>query len=206
MDREHVRQWLTEALAQRGETPTALARKAGVSQSTLTRFLADADGTMLSMRTMAKLVHVIGRPPPGLETTARTANPHVPQPENFREPEAEPYSVADLPSDPVTRALAALTEGRNAADVWVLRTAALRNAGYLPGDLVIVDLNATPKRGDIVCAQVYEWAKKTAETIFRIYEPPYLVAAGDLPNLRKPLVVDENQIIIKGVVTQLLRR
>lgn len=36
--REEIRAWLLKILADRNETPTALARRAGVAQSTITRF------------------------------------------------------------------------------------------------------------------------------------------------------------------------
>lgn len=75
----------------------------------------------------------------------------------------------------------------------------------MPGDVVVVDLAATPTRGDVVCAQVYRWHEGKAETVFRIFEPPYLVAASAAPALRMPLVVDNDRVMIKGVVTHSLR-
>lgn len=200
LDRTAVHTWLTELLTSLGETPTSLARRAGVAQSTLTRFLNNEDSSMLSTRSIAKIAHATGdKGPPGFRTE--------PQPRNsgLAEPEAVPFKGLDALEKPLKRALAGLLEGRNATDVWVLRTTALIHAGYLPGDFVIVDLNATPKAGDVVCAQVYQWALGTAETVFRIYEPPYLVAPSADPQLRRPLVVDNDRVVIKGVVTHLLR-
>jgi SOS-response transcriptional repressor LexA len=81
----------------------------------------------------------------------------------------------------------------------------MEDAGYMPGDILIVDLNAEPERGDCVCAQLYRWQVGTAETIFRIYEEPYLLAATRHPDLRKPLLVDNDRVVIKGVVTEILR-
>jgi hypothetical protein len=57
----------------------------------------------------------------------------------------------------------------------------------------------------VVCAQVYQWPSGTAQTVFRIFEPPYLVAATDDPTERRPLLIDNNQVTVKGVVTQSLR-
>src|SRR5947209_1043302 len=57
-----------------------------------------------------------------------------------------------------------------------------------------------PEAGGAVGAQVYDWRRAAAETVMRLYEPPYLVAASLDEGLRRPLVVDNEQVIIKGVV------
>jgi len=204
--RDALHAWLTQTIERSGETATALARRAGVAQTTLTRFLNREDSSMLGLRTITKLVHATGSAPPGLSITP-TAPQAVPRAIGLGEggPEAEPIDATNDLDEPVERAVRALIAGRDAADAWRLHTSALENAGYLPGDLVIVDLNAHAEAGDVVCAQVYRWQAGTAETIFRIYEPPYLVAACRDPALRRPLVVDNDQVVIKGIVTHLLR-
>ena len=119
--------------------------------------------------------------------------------------ETEALPITDTDND-IGRVLNALVSGRNAANPWTLNSRALEDAGYLPGDILVVDLNAQPKAGDVVCVQIYKWAEGKADTVFRIYEPPYLLAACRDPALRRPLLVDNNHIIIKGVVTECLRR
>jgi hypothetical protein len=202
--KEELRTWLSDVLARTGETPSGLARRAGLATTTLTRFLNDPDANMLGMRSVAKIAHVAGIQPAGVPRLAASNGPA----RGMAEDEAAPY-VAEAVGDPTTRAIEALIAGRNATDPWVLRTRALEAAGYLPGDIVIVDLNRPPQARDIVCAQDYRWNEGKAETVFRIYEPPYLVAAcHDLElqeKLRRPLVVDNDRVIIKGVVTDLLR-
>ncbi len=58
---------------------------------------------------------------------------------------------------------------------------------------------------DVVCAQVYDWARGKAETVFRLYEPPYLLSSTTDPKLLRPLVVDDDVVMIKGVVVASLR-
>lgn len=201
LTRDGVKRWLLDVLKATGETPTALARRAGIAQSTLTRFLGPDDGPMLSLTTISKIAHVTGITPDGFAAMPA----HELRLAGMSEREAEPIANLETAPTELQQALRALTAGRNAADVWILRTHALAWAGYLPGDYVVVDLGLRPDAGDIVCAQHYSWASSTAETIFRIYEPPYLVAAGSAPDLRRPLVVDGERVIVKGVVTALLR-
>ena len=75
----------------------------------------------------------------------------------------------------------------------------------MPDDIVIVSLNEPPKPGSVICAQSYRWSEGRAETIFRIYEPPYIVAATRDTTLRRPMLVDNDRVIIKGVVIAQLR-
>lgn len=201
LTRSGLRAWLREVLARTGDTPTSLARKAGIAQSTLTRFLnEEEDGPMLTLRTVSKIAHVVGMAPEGFVTP-----PVDIVPSGLREGEAVPLDSLSSLDAHVQESLDALTRGRNAADVWRLTTSALAQIGYLPGDFIVVDLGIVAEAGDVVCAQHYAWPTASAETIFRIYEPPYLVAAGNDPALRRPLVVDGERVIIKGVVTELMR-
>jgi SOS-response transcriptional repressor LexA len=86
----------------------------------------------------------------------------------------------------------------------VLRSRSLESAGYMPGDILMVDLNGRPEPGDVVCAQIYDRSGK-AETIFRIYEHPFLVAATLDGRLMKPHLVDNDRVVIRGVVIASLR-
>ena len=105
-------------------------------------------------------------------------------------------------ADPtVSAAITALIGDRQAAVAWTIRTRALECIGYLPGDIVIVDLGCQPARGDVVCAEVYSLGRQDAEMVMRIYEPPILAAASfDEQLLRRPLMVDDARVTIKGVV------
>lgn len=118
------------------------------------------------------------------------------------EPEAAPFAAGSDDDGAITRAVRALSAGRNAADPWVLKTRALESEGYLPGDVVIVDLNEAPKVGDVVCAQVFG-PEGRAETVFRLWQPPYLIGTGR--EARQPLRVGEDAVMLKGVVVASFR-
>ncbi|MDP3554853.1 hypothetical protein [Methylocystis sp.] len=191
--RDEQRAWLLDLLARTGEAPTSLAHRAGLAPTTLTRFLNDPEhGTALSARTISAVEKAAG--------VRFGAGPQI----ALRDREAEPfvYEQAGETMGAIVRAAVGVANG---IDPWTLRSRALEAAGLMPGDTLIVDLNADPKAGDVVCAQVYEWARGKAETVFRIFEPPSLVSATLDPALRKPLFVDHHNIVIKGVVVASIR-
>lgn len=68
----------------------------------------------------------------------------------------------------------------------------------------MVDLNARPEVGDVVCAQVYDRAGK-GETVFRVFEDPFLVAATLDTKLIRPLLIDNDRVVIRGVVVASFR-
>jgi len=209
--REAVLHWLDLCMEKTGETATGLARMAGIASTTLTRFLADPDAHMLSIRTMSKIGHAAGVPPPFAPLAGQ---PDTEQGQSsqlqigFAAPEAERFEPAGR-NDRLGNIAAAAIAGREATHPWSIRTRAVEGRGILPGDVVIVDLNATPSKGQIVCAQVYDWQTRQAETVWRVFEPPYLVAAALDPalaeTLRRPLIVDNDRVVIKGVVTEVFR-
>lgn len=194
--RAELKAWIEKIIAETGETASGLARKAGLATTTLTRFLAEDDGPMLGMRSIAKIAHATRRQPLGLAPAA------APAAGGLAEAEAEPYVAS---GGPVASAVAALVSGRNAADPWLLKSHALELAGYMPGDILIVDLAQVAQSGNVVCAVDYKFGNVKPETVFRIYEWPYLVAASSAPRLRKPLLVDNERVVIKGVIVASLR-
>jgi transcriptional regulator with XRE-family HTH domain len=203
--RDEIRNWLQAILDTSGETPSALARRAGLATTTVTRFLNDPKADMIGLKSLAKIAHVAGVPPIGLPLPETAP---APRPPGLNDGDGVPFRTYPQKSGKEA-AVAAVIGGRNAVDPWVLTSAALTAIGYLPGDILAVDLNRQPAAGDVVCAQVYNWQAHTAETVFRIYEPPFLLAqpldAELLRRLRRPLVVDNDRVIIKGVVEASLR-
>jgi len=195
--RDAQRRYLEIVRARTGLSYSEIGRRSHVSPSTITRFVnaPDYEGTLATL-TISQIAEASGVP-----ATAAALGTSL---DGVAEGEAEPY-VAAPGGSAIEQALEALRRGRNGADPWVLRTRAIEDAGYLPGDLVIVDLNATAVAGDAVCAQVYDWDKMRAETVFRIFEEPYLVGASRDPVFRKPMLVDNKSVVIKGVLTDLLR-
>jgi hypothetical protein len=192
------RQYVRDIVERTGVKPTPLAERIGVAASTLTRvYNAPDDSTAtLHARTLSKLQAFSGIPAPIGEVSATT--PATASGGGLRE-DAVPYHPTEADSV-LANAVRLLIGERRAADAWTFRSRALECAGFMPGDVVIVDLGAIARAGDAVCAQVYDWRSGTAETVMRIYEPPYLVAATYDPSLRKPLVVDDDRVIIKGVI------
>ena len=65
-------------------------------------------------------------------------------------------------------------------------------------------MNAEARPGDIVCAQLYDFVRMKAETVFRIYEPPYLCTATFDRDNMTPVLIDKN-VGIKGPVVLSLR-
>lgn len=101
--------------------------------------------------------------------------------------------------------VAALVGGRKAIEIWRLRTEALIVAGYLPGDLVLVDPAIEARPQDLVCARVADWQRGNEQTLFRIFDPPFLVAAAQDRTAFKPLLVDPERVQLRGVVIESYR-
>lgn len=192
------RAWLQEVVKATALKPSQIAGVAGVSDTTLTRLLNNPDYrhtlTQITIDRIKTAFKV-----PGPEEYASQGRPGM---VGFGE--AERFDVTREPEG-VGRVVVALIDGRNAVDPWRLKTSALELVGYLPGDLVLVDLNAVPKPQDAVCAQVYDWAHGGAETVFRVYDPPFLVAAASDRTGYKPILVDNDRVVVKGVVVESVR-
>lgn len=187
--------WVNAVLVYRQWNRSRLAREGGFSHSTLSKFFNDKeDIAQLETTIVEKIARVGGIPPYQTEAPERARG--------LAESEATPYTAS--PSDPVAAAIAALKAGRNGLDPWVLQSRALETAGYVPGDILMVDLNAEPKDGDAVCAQVYDRQGK-AETVMRLYEDPFLVAATNDKHLMRPLLVDRDRVMVRGVVVASMR-
>lgn len=201
--KEEQLRWVRAVMAHLGNiSANDLARRAGFAPSTLQRPLNDPDWPhALSSATMAKIAMLAGLKP--LEYPAKTGAP------GFGEPEGVPFEFdtsADAIASNVDRAVRELVRGRNGRDAWVAQSHALELSGILPGDILIVDMNLQPRPKDIVCAQVYQWSHMKADTIFRIYEPPYLLTNSVRYGSQRPLLVNDEDVVIRGVVDGMIRR
>lgn len=71
--------------------------------------------------------------------------------------------------------------------------------------MVVVDVTATPAPQDAVCAQVHDFKGGGHETVWRVFMPPYLVGASHDRTAYKPLLVDNDRVIVRGVIVESLR-
>lgn len=187
--------WVDWLLSKTGKTDAALAKDAGLNVNYIYR--KRADGTVLGATQIRMLTEHYGLPGPD--------NYLLPGASGFSD-EGTLFVVGAAGQDASIRQVIELAlKGRPNAAPWVLNTRAMETAGYLIGDIVISDGAVPPVAGDAVVAQVYDIKSGTAETVFRILESPYLVAASTDPALRKPLLVDNERVIVMGTITQSFR-
>lgn len=190
------RAYLLRVMERTGLTQTQLANRAGLDPSTLSRFLSEErEGHTLRASTLRKIEVATG--------VMLSEAPEAPATPGFSESEAAPLQVET--ASPLQKIIAILAAAGANIDPWTLHSPALEGAGYRRGDTLLVSLGETPAAGDIVCAQIYDWARGRAETVFRIFQPPYLVAATSDPRFLRPHLVDDGKVIIKGVVVQTIR-
>lgn len=179
---EALRGWIERILEVRKWTKTHLAKEAGVAQTTITRLFRDDYLGAMNSTTVAKIASVSGiSAPRNLGLADSIAG-------GFREPEVTPLaSPALVESDPH------VTE-------WLVGGGALTLAGYVAGDRIWVHDSMAPEQGDVVLAQVYNLDSGTAETVMRLFNPPYLTTASISLEDRKPLLIDGERVLIRGVI------
>ena len=194
--------WLDSVASASGLSLSEIARRAGMTPSTLTGLKTERrrGGTLHSL-TISAVAQAAGvAAPPEIFGTP----PDAPAPAGFREPEGAIYIAAG--TDPLGPVVAATLADKPWLVAWTLKSRALEYEGYRPGDVLVIDLNAKPRNGDIVCAQVRDNQTGSAETIFRLFERPFLIVAGPEPASRKPAVVDEETVYVTGVMRWSFRR
>jgi transcriptional regulator with XRE-family HTH domain len=111
--------------------------------------------------------------------------------------EGELVELSSLPDDVAGPIKAAMTGRR--AEIWRLSTELLEGASLKPGDLLLVDLDRKPREGNIVLAMVTVNGKLTLP-IFRLLYPPLLMPVTTTPTGRAPEKVDNQTVIVRGVV------
>lgn len=183
-------EFIDSVLERFGWTATDFARRANLAPSTLSKFRSnDDEGHVLSARTMSKLEAVAAAPP------ALSGG-------GFAESEASPW-IPGKSTSPLETAITALIDGNPARTPWTLAGNSLIGLGYRPGDVLIVDLNQQPVPGDIVCAQLYH--RNGADTVFRAFEHPFLLAAPPAGELVRPILIDNERALVRGTVMATIR-
>lgn len=198
---EQMRAWLADVLEKNGLSANRLAKMIGKSASTLTRVLNDPNAKhTLSTPTVDAIIRVTRAAPPGLLAGPVRAGepPRLPQGELDGLPVA--VKTGDIRVDDAVRYL---IQAEARLEPWRLNTRALEGLGYLPGDVVITDQTAPPEHGDVVVAQIYN--PRGAETVFRMYAKPFLVAAAQDRVARLPMLIDDSNVVIRGVVVAMFR-
>ncbi len=204
--RSALRAWIRAGAARHGLSPTALAAAIGVTTTTITKFLNNRDYTSTpGPQTIAALEEFFGEAAPSLTSRQLARAPRL---HGLGEEEAEEYRLPEAGGKcggrTTEQALVEHLCGPGCTP-WRLTSAELAGAGYLPGDILIVDLAATPRDGDIVCARLYDAAAGTARTIFRLWQRPWLVTAPLGTPRQKPQLVEDEKRAIRGVVVRSLR-
>lgn len=166
--------WLREVLAKTGITATSLAAKCGLAQTTLTRFLnVESYANALSARTVERIEKFSGVP------FGRT-----------RGGEGVVYAEAAPVARKANDLIACAIGDSNEFTAWTLQSQALENSGFREGDIFLVDESAAPAEGDIVRVEFKSYARD-ANSAFRIYEPPFLLADTSDTGLRKPMLIGQ---------------
>jgi hypothetical protein len=185
-----LRAWLRRIITRSGLKPTPFAEACGLAPSTVIRALDENNPGHLSWRTIDRIVRRFGVSPP------TAADPLAEATEGFAE-DVAPFQTAPPPELRPTHA---------DQSVWTVRGRSLDLAGYVPGDLILLDRGVRPRPGDAVCAQVIDHMRGGAESVFRVWDPPYLITeTGDSTARRKPLLVDDDRVAIVGTVVRALR-
>lgn len=179
---------------------TQLALKAGVHQTTVTRFLNDPKFKHTpSLSTVGKIAAAVGIQP--FEDPARALRESPASSEGVPGWDPSKHRYRDAGA-----AVEALLASRKGLRAWTLKTRALEGAGYDPGDIVVVDPHEPSRAGDVVCAAQHERRGDPEDMIFRIFEPPYLVAAStERGGRQRPLMVDDDLVIVRGPVVACIK-
>jgi len=130
------------------------------------------------------------------EPQARAINP------GFSDGDAVLWAGKKSEGERIDTIAAALGGGKPGIDVWQMNNDAMALDGLLAGDFLLADSHQSEmcRAGDVVVAQNYDWKTGSATTLIRRFEPPVLVAASIKPDDKRVLVVDGNNVVIKGKV------
>lgn len=197
------RAYLEEVISKTGWKPSRIARESGLSDTTLTGFL-NSRGRQKSLNplSIAAIQERTGISAPPLALQGTTGNGERPA---LRE-DATPYEAPSAEEgDRVAAAVRALTGARKNTHTFTMRSNALELAGIRSGDILVVEPGVMPRNGDVVCANVVD-RHGTGETWFRIYQAPHVIPAMFDVTANKPELVDNDRVVIWGVVTDVVRQ
>lgn len=183
----------------RGLTQEELAAKVGISYTHLGRM--EVGKRRVSLEMIEQLARALGcRVQDLLPDVAEIAPPQLAEPDAVRYQAGEDTGFEQ-------RVLATLYPGHPNAMLYQVRSPALDQIGYRPGDLVVVDfsqgaVDAVAVR-DVVLVRGPENEYGDRESALRLYWPPVLLTRCSLIN--DDYVDDLQSFAIVGVVKFLLR-
>lgn len=195
-----TKEWIKAVAAHLNLSVSSLAQGSGIAPSTLTRYINDSTGKLtVTDRTLDAISGYSG-----VQKYVQPGNRALP---GLGESEAQRYSPEE--SEPLPEwaraAVAAAKGNKNGVEPWIVRSWALDMAGIIPGDILIIDQNRRPKTGDVVLATITDLVTGSAETVLRIFQPPFLVTHSAKLGACQPEAVDENRVVIMGVRAGLIR-
>lgn len=195
-----TKEWISAVAGYLNISLSDLAVRAGLSPSTVTRYMNDATGKLtITQRTLDAISAFAGVP-----KHVMPGGRGVP---GMGESEAIPYIAGREDPLPgwVKAAIDAHKGQRNGIEAWVMKTFALDLLGVVPGDILMIDQNRRPRAGDIVCVQLTDMATGRTETAMRRYDPPYVVTHSAKMGAGRPEIVDDERVVIMGVETGMIR-
>ncbi|MBE0702071.1 MAG: helix-turn-helix domain-containing protein [Afipia sp.] len=194
MKQPGTKEWIRAVARHMNLSLSDLALKSGLAASTVTRYVNDASGRIgITKRTLDAISDFTGIPQHVIPGERRLTG--------FGEPDAIPFDNDNEPQpDWVKQAVARFREESASLVPWIMKGWALDQVGVLPGDILLIDLNLRPKNGDIVCAQITDWATGSAETVFRRFDPPFLTAHSGKLGPQKPELIDDDRVKVRGVM------
>lgn len=197
-DLRETKDWINAMARQMGVSPSRLALNSGSAASTVTRFLNDESGTIgVTQTTLEKIAAYTGFRPHQFPGRNRAG---------FAEPDAVAFANDNGDhQDWVRQAVAAARAGKNGIEAWVMKGAALDGLGILPNDVVLIDHNLKPKAGDVVVVQIVDYATGSAETVMRVFQPPFVVGHSIRLGPIRPEHVDEERVSVTGTSIGVLR-
>ena len=199
------REWITHLVEATGLSLTALARKAGVHDSTLTRFMNSPNAHYaLSNRTtdlLAQTFHVpFGQRMTmvgdviGFEESDTFAS-------TYQADEVSPCAVDSIKDLMVSKIIETLSD--ETLEAWKLNSPVLAVAGYNVGDFFILSRTTTPAPQDLVIIQHGD--RNAPSYAARIYLPPFIVTAGYEPPAAMPELIDTRRMRVIGTVVVVIR-
>jgi transcriptional regulator with XRE-family HTH domain len=189
---EETRKQLGERIAKareaKGLNPSELSREIGVSRAAVAQW--EIGKTEPNARNLRKIASVVGVTLEWLGQGQGAAAGAVSTGSIMSEGELVDLKTLDQNH---AKMLRMAMDGRK-AEIWRLKSDALAGAGYQPGDYLVVDVGATAHARDIVLAT------HNKLPLFRLVFPPYLYSVAVGKQSPAPMVVDNLQTVVRGVV------